>query len=110
MAVRTARLAKGSAGAAGVGVVALTCPIGTTIIVKDIRLGSTAAGASTYLVGLTSGPTTVRALSGTVPNGDVVGLQPWLVLEPGDALFIVPGVTNGINYWLSGTELAGVAP
>ena len=109
MAVHTKRLARGSAGVAGVGVVAYTCPAGMTAIVKDIRLGSTAAGASTYLVGLTSGPTTVRALSGTVPNGDVVGLQPYLVLAPGDALFIVPGVTNGINYWVSGSELLGVA-
>jgi hypothetical protein len=91
-------------------VVAYTCPAGRTAILKDIRLGSTAAGASTYLVGLTSGPLTVRALSGTVPNGDVVGLQPYLVLAPGDALFVVPGILNGFNFWISGSELDGVAP
>lgn len=52
----------------------------------------------------------MRLMTGTVPNGDTVGLEPWIVLEPGDELFIVPGVTNGMNYWVSGSELAGVAP
>lgn len=110
MPVRTARLAVGSAGVSGAGVVMYTCPTGKTAIIKDIRVGSTGGAAADFLIGGVSGPAVVRLLTGNVPAGDVRGLQPWIVLEPGDEIFIVPSVTGALNYWLSGTELDGVAP
>lgn len=111
MTVRTARLAEGQTGLAGVTITAYTCPSGKTAIIKDIRLSTTGGAAVNTILALTSGARFCNVLVESLPgSGATRSLQPYLVLEPGDQLVINASQPNGIIYWLSGAELDGVAP
>lgn len=111
MPIRTARLAEGQTGAAGVTVVAYTCPAGRTAIIKDVRLSTIGGAAVNTIVALTSGPRFCNILVEALPGAGVPrSMQPYLVLEPGDQVVINASQPNGIIYWLSGVELDGVAP
>lgn len=110
MVVRTARLATGTSGAAGANVPVYTCPPGVTTIIKDIRLARNLAGAQPVNVGVKSGPPTIWLINNPSPTGDVVAIQPWTVLEPGDQITVLTQQTGAWSYYISGTELDGVAP
>jgi hypothetical protein len=49
----------------------------------------------------------LQALAG---GGNTHSMQPYLVLEPGDQFVVNANQAAGIIWWLSGTELDGVAP
>lgn len=112
MSVHTARLAKGANGGAGVLGVIYTSPPGITTIVKDVRLATLQAGAS--FANLAVGgpePGTINIFNAELPaGGSTHSLQPYIVLAPGDRLFLSGSVTAGVGYWISGTRLEGVAP
>lgn len=111
MPVRTARLAAGSTGAASASTVAYVCPAGKTAILKDLRLSIHVAPPVFLVVALHSGPTFVNVLVTSVTEGNGVrSPQVYLVLEPGDELIVQADKAAGVNYWLSGTELEGIAP
>lgn len=111
MAVRTARLAAGNAGASGAVKVIYVCPSGRTAIVKDIRLHNSTGGPIAAVLGLKSGAEFVPVLNtGSLDAGPRSFPDCWLALEPGDSIELVSGAAGGIQYWLSGTELEGVAP
>lgn len=111
MAVRTARLSEGQTGPANVTVVAYTCPAGKTAIVKDIAVSTAGGSAVQTIIALTSGPRfcNIANLS-LAANGFPFAISRFIVLEPGDQLVINASQTNGIVWWLSGSELDGVAP
>jgi len=90
--------------------VAYTCPAGKTAIVKDIRLSTVGGSAVSTIVAVTSGPRFCNLLIESLPSGSARSMQPYLVLEPGDQVVINANQANGIIWWLSGSELDGVAP
>lgn len=109
MAVRTKRLGKGVAAGAGAGFVAYTCPAGHTAIVKDVRLANVVGVATAVVVAAHSGPTFVNVFVANINAAQVASFAPYLVLGPGDSLEMSSSVAAGFTYWVSGTELDGVA-
>jgi hypothetical protein len=111
MPVRTARLAVGVSGAANATVVMYQCPAGRTAIVKDIRLTNGGTAGNRTIVAMHSGPTFVNAIDLSMSaNQAAAPAAGFIVLEPGDQLVINTGVANSVSYYVSGTELDGVAP
>jgi hypothetical protein len=110
MTVRTARLAVGTSGAAGASNTIYTCPPGVTTIVKDIRLNGRADPSSTYIIFVASGPLLTYLGSGTLNINATVSIPGFVVLEPSDRIGINSGIAAGIGFWISGSELAGIAP
>jgi len=110
MTVRTARLAAGASGAAGASTTIYTCPAGVTTIIKDIRINGRSDPSSTFIVFVASGPLLTYLASGTLNINAVASLQGFIVLEPSDRIGINSGVGAGIGFWISGAELAGIAP
>lgn len=58
---------------------------------------------------MTSGPTTVNLRVGPMADGEELDLQGFVVLEPGDSLYVFSS-GGTFAYWVSGAELEGVAP
>lgn len=111
MPVRTARLAAGKTGAATVTVTLYKCPAGKTAIVKDIRVANVTAGNVSVILAVLSGPTFCNLNVGPLAANAVLILDgSFIVLEPGDELVLNPSVANALTYYVSGTELEGVAP
>lgn len=113
MTVRTARLAAGNSGAAAAQLTMYTCPAGRTAIIKDLRFAKNLTSGPEYLfVTLRTGAVTVGLFNLVVGDGQTVVAfaQPWVVLEPGDFIRIFSNTAGAWGYWLSGTELEGVAP
>ena len=110
MAVRTKRLAAGLTGPASVGKTAYTCPSGETAIVKDVRLYARAGAVSSVKVFALSGAGIfVACFTGPMADQEVRQFQGFLVLLPGDRVVVEATTTDGIAYWVSGTELEGLA-
>ena len=111
MSVRTARLAFGESGAANTQKVIFTCPAGVTAICKDWRITGIAAGPTAVIFGVRSGPApSYIAHSSSLAFEQLLFGTGFIVLEPGDQLVIFTSVAAGARYWVSGSELAGVAP
>lgn len=110
MTVRSARLATGTSGAAGANVVVYTTPANVTTIIKDIRCARNTGGTQPLNVGVKSGPPTIWLINNPAPTGDVVAIQPWTVLEPGDQITVLTQNAGAWSFYISGTELDGVAP
>lgn len=110
MAVRSKRLAAGVTGAAGGFVNVYTCPVGMTCILKRIRVHSKAGTATTFLIWVSSGSTSVDLEGGSLGAGVRVSYEFWLVLAPGDSIGVHNSAAGGMSYWMSGAELLGVAP
>lgn len=88
-----------------------TCPAGRTAILKDIRLSSRVSTDEVCVLSAISGPEAVNFFNGTLPgNGKTLSVQGFVVLEPGDKLSVFSNVAAALNYWVSGSELEGVAP
>lgn len=110
MSVRSARLAVGLSGPGASQKVIYTCPAGVTALVKDIRVVGRSDPAQTFTVYAVSGPTLVFLMRGSLAGNQVAAVQGFVVLEPGDQLKVDDPVTDHLAYWVSGSELAGVAP
>jgi hypothetical protein len=110
LAVRSVRLGTGVTTTPNVLHLAYTCPAGRTAIVKDIRCAKNVGGLSTIAIGVRSGPSTIWIINQADVAGSSVFGQPWVVLEPGDDLVAFSNVANAWAYYISGTELEGVAP
>ena len=110
MAVRTKVLGYGQQAVAGT-YLAYTCPAGETAIVKEALLyrGTTGAAGSVQLrlgaVGLPSTPLWVATLNA----GESIRLELWTVMVPTNTLSVTVVGNGPVNWWISGTELAGVA-
>lgn len=109
MAVRTVTLAAGSTNPVNVEHVVYTCPPGRTAICKDVRIESNGAVGQAYLLLVRSGPIRVSLIGEALTAGQIRAMQPWVVLEPGDQLRVFAN-TASFSFWISGTELEGVAP
>lgn len=110
MPVRTARLAAGLSGAGASQKTVYTCPGGVTAIVKDVRLVGRSDPAQPVTLYMVSGPVLVYLVRASLAANATAAAQGFIVLEPGDHLNIDTPVTDHAAYWVSGTELAGVAP
>nr|CRY93621.1 hypothetical protein [uncultured prokaryote] len=110
MAVRTARLAFGQTGSAGVTSTLYTCPAGKTAIVKDLRLSQSGASSVSTILATSSGAKFCNLLIDTIPVNGTRVFQGFIVLEPGDSIVINASTAGGVIYHVSGSELAGVAP
>ena len=110
MPVRTQRLGLGVTPGADVAGTAYTCPAGETTILKDWRIGTPGGNTcSRAIVYLSSGGVVVPLFDGALAAFDTRGGTPWVVLHPGDELQVLAATHPGFQYWLSGTELHGVA-
>lgn len=109
MAVRTKRLAAGAVQSNQSGTVSVyTCPADETAIVKTIYVSASAATTVTVSLN-TSGGTAVVLLAKSVSTTVVIDLQGWWVLNPGDDIHLNKTGSNVVGYWISGTELEGLA-
>lgn len=109
MPVRTKRLAVGQTGAAGAFTTVYTCPAGETCIVKHVLCVGANATAGRALVLLSSGVTGLSLVDQTFAVDQVVRVDAWAVLLPGDQIKVYSALAGGIRYWISGTELEGTA-
>lgn len=108
MPVRTKRLAQGSSAPVGTTQVIYTAPAGETVIVKDIHLDGEAAASTRAAVQVSSGSGWQSLTDGPLQALGVRSLQIWVVLQPGDQLRVY-SEGSFFLYWVSGTELEGVA-
>jgi hypothetical protein len=111
VAVRTTLLASGRRTDATT-VVIYTCPDGTTTIVKDVRVVNLSTSATLDLVIAMDAGSFNQTLwyeAALAPRA-VVHLEVWQVMLPAMELAIRGDVDGSLNYWISGTELDGIAP
>lgn len=88
-----------------------TCPAGVTTICKDWRITGVGATSTVLIFGVRSGPSpTFIAYAAALANEQLLFGTGFIVLEPGDQLIIFTSVAGAARYWVSGSELAGVAP
>ena len=111
MAVHSKRLASGFSGAANAEPVIYTTPAGRTTIVKDLRVvNAVSSSVTVVLIAQRPDPPGVYLLSQVLATaGAVAGVPLWTVLGPGDMLRIRCTQASGVAFWVSGTELEGVA-
>ena len=109
MPVRTRRLAAGSTGAANTLQTIYTGPAGETTIVKDIRIYSEAVPDQLARILLRSGFADVFIVFNGLKQGSLLALTPWIVLQPGDEMVTLTDQSPGFRFWISGTQLEGVA-
>lgn len=108
MAVRSARLFAGSTGVVGVTTTLYTCPAGITALLKDLRVDSPVGGTTRVIVWLESGGAQVALVDEPLGDTEVIAVQGFMVLEPGDQLrALATGASARV--WASGAELVGVA-
>lgn len=111
MTVRTTLLAAGRRTDATLAVV-YTCPDGTTAILKRVVAFNLSTSATLdFLVAMDAGAfnQTPWFEVSLAPRARV-SLDTWQVLLPAMEIAIRGDVDGSINYWLSGTELDGIAP
>jgi hypothetical protein len=114
MTVRTDTLAASGIAAAGT-TTEYTCPVNVTAIVKDIRVSGTATLNGTVDVRLKRGAVAITVMHVVLAAAGVLTLASlaggFVVLEPGDTIqVIVAGTAPVVGLWVSGSELAGLAP
>jgi hypothetical protein len=111
MTVRSARLASGIVGPASTLQTVYTTPAGVTTIIKDIRASRGVSGAVFITIGLLSGAQFIGLINRQIDTTEnLVALQPWCTLEPGDRIAVQSATAGGFTFFISGTELRGVAP
>lgn len=110
MAVRTKLLAAGRRSDATT-VVVYTCPDGETCILKDVRLVNLSATEVLNIVVGMDAATFNQTLWGdfTIGTRQTIHLEVWHVVPAGAEITVRGDVKGSCNYWLSGTELEGVA-
>lgn len=109
MAVRTKRLSAGTTGAANTLQVMYTGPADETTIVKDIRIYSESEPAQLARILLRSGSADVFIVYNGLNQFSLLALTPWIVLMPGDQMVALTDQSPGFRWWISGTQLEGVA-
>jgi len=110
MAVRTKQLAAGRVTTTtAVGV--YTTPDGETTILKSVAVQNLNTGTATVLILLATVPGIGVSTLARIPLAalESVYLDRWIVLQPAQVLQLQLTVAVGVNFWLSGTELEGVA-
>jgi len=110
MPVRTKLLASGRSSSATSSVV-YTVPTDETCIWKFLRLANVSATTSTEVIvavdTAANNQTTYLRHTLAAQTGAMFDL--WQVLQPGMEIAISNVAAVGVNYWLSGSELEGVA-
>lgn len=109
MAVRSARLGTGNSNPSGSDKTIYTCPSGVTALVKDIRVNYASGTVSRGYIRLQSGGDSVIVIDRAFAAGDTASVQGFMVLEPGDQVLIFAS-GGALQVWVSGAELAGLAP
>lgn len=110
MAVRTKLLASGRRTDSSLATV-YTVPEGETCIVKRIVIVNLSTTTSaTYLIAMDAGAfdNTLWREEGLAARKSA-DIDTWQVLPPGSTIAIQGPGTPAINFWISGTELEGVA-
>lgn len=110
MAVRTELLAAGRRTDATLAVVYMT-PEGKTTILKRVVLFNISTSATLdFLIALDAGTFNQTPWwEGSLAPRARVSLDTWQVLPQFYEIAVRGDVDGGVNYWLSGTELAGVS-
>lgn len=108
MAVRSARLVSERV-VGGTDVEVYEAEPDRTVILKDIRAYNDSGGSVRSLVYVLSGPALVLIFDQDLLSGRQAGADRWVVLEPGDKIRCA-SLSGSTIFWISGTELAGVAP
>lgn len=110
MAIRTKLLAGGRTTSTS-AVVIYTCPDGETAILKSLHLQNLNLTTNVEVIILMDAgafdKTTFERFN--VPASAHVAREWWVVLPAGAEIGLQLSVSQGVNYWLSGTELEGVA-
>lgn len=109
MPVRTKRLAAGISGAAGAFGVVYTCPANETTIVKEVMLSNALVVSSRFILNATAGAAAVTVIDMPTSAGQAWRETMWFVMQPGDTLSVYSAVAAAVRYWISGTQLEGVA-
>lgn len=107
MTTRSARLARGES-TTGALVSVYTCPAGKTTIVKDIRIYAGVANSRAVVL-VRGGGHAPSIVDQALTAVSVVSKDCWVILEPGDEI-VVYSQSGTFVFWISGAELAGVAP
>jgi hypothetical protein len=110
VAVRTKQLASGRMVDAVLTTV-YNVPVGETAIVKHIdacNLSNSATAKVTLAMDVTGFDRTLFHEETLAARGSL-HLDTWLVLPPGAEIAVQGPGTPAINFWISGTELEGVA-
>lgn len=91
--------------------VVYTVPVGETAIVKAIDVANVNASTATELLiavdTATNNQTPIMRLGLSALGFD--HREMWLVLPPGSEIAVSNSAAVGVNFWISGTELEGVA-
>jgi len=108
--VRTELLASGRRTDATI-VTVYTTPEGKTTILKSVTLFNVSTSATAeFLIGMDAGTFDETVwFEQTLAARQRVRFEEWCVMPPGCELSVRGATTAGINYWISGTELAGVS-
>jgi len=110
MAVRTKLLASGRSTSSTSAVI-YTVPADETAIIKSILLCNINASTTTTIalaVDTAANDKTLAWEEGLIARKSLL-IEPYLVLQPGMELALSNSASVGVNYWVSGTELEGVA-
>lgn len=91
-------------------VLAWTGPDGMVTLVKGIGVSNRSAAPATIQLTLQT-PTgaTVMIMSQSIASGEVVNLQVWHAMNPGDNLYAASS-PSGLDAWISGAVLVGPPP
>lgn len=110
MPVRTKLLASGRLTTSSL-VLVYTVPTGETTIVKRLVLAnlSTSASALVTVAMDATGFDRTMWLEDTLQSRKTINMETWQVLAPGFEIALQGPGTPAVNYWISGTELEGVA-
>lgn len=110
MAVRTKLLTSGRQTSSTASTI-YTVPASETCILKSIVLCNINASTTTTIalsVDTASNDKTLFWEEGMMARKTLV-IEPYLVLPPGFEIALSNSASVGVNYWLSGSELEGVA-
>lgn len=110
MAVRTKLLASGRSSSSTPSTI-YTVPTAETAIIKSIVLMNINASTTTTItlgVDTAANDKTAFWEEGIIARKTLV-IEPYLVLPPGYEVNLSNSASVGVNFWVSGTELEGVA-
>lgn len=110
MAVRTKLLASGRSSSATASII-YTVPADETAILKSIILCNINASTTTTIqiaVDTAANNLTLFWEEGLIARKSLV-IEPYLVLQPGMEVSLANAAAVGVNYWVSGVELEGIA-
>lgn len=113
MTVRSATLVADVCAGGTVDRTLATVPSGSTWILKSWHVQTADPGSPSsalYILRPSNGAAYTLKTYDHFGAGGVSGEQNWVVLEPGDEIHGVMASSYDMLVWISGSELAGVAP